>query len=83
MAEGHSYLYKHCLPVGFLGLVDDIIGVTEAGLNAQKMNAFINIKTAEKNLAVRTFQVYQHVDRKEHRTSHQQSDNGGQVDNGV
>ena len=50
MAEGHSYLYKNCLPVGFLGLVDDIIGVTEAGLNAQKMNAFINIKTAEKTL---------------------------------
>ena len=52
--EGHTntYLYKNELPVGFLGLVDDIIGVTEAGINAQKMNAFINIKTAEKNIAV-------------------------------
>ena len=39
--EGHTYLYKNELPVGFLGLVDDIIGVTEAGINAQKMNAFI------------------------------------------
>ena len=48
--EGHTYLYKNELPVGFLGLVDDIIGVTEAGINAQKMNAFINIKTAEKTL---------------------------------
>ena len=48
--EGHGYLYKGILPVGFLGLVDDIIGVTEAGLDAQKMNAFINIKTAEKTL---------------------------------
>ena len=44
--EGHSYLCKNCLPVGFLGLVDDIIGVTEDGLNGQKMNAVINIKTA-------------------------------------
>ena len=43
-------MYKNELPVGFLGLVDDIIGVTEAGINAQKMNAFINIKTAEKTL---------------------------------
>ena len=38
------------MPVGFLGLVDDIIGITEAGIAAQKMNAFINIKTAEKKL---------------------------------
>ena len=48
--EGHIYLYKDRLPVGFLGLVDDIIGVTEAGIAAQKLNAFINIKTAEKTL---------------------------------
>ena len=48
--EGLGYLYKGILPVGFLGLVDDIIGVTEAGLDAQKMNAFINVKTAEKTL---------------------------------
>ena len=50
MEEGHSYLYKDILPVGFLGLVDDIIGVTEAGIKAQEMNAFINMKTAEKGL---------------------------------
>ena len=50
IAEGHTYLYKDRLPVGFLGLVDDIIGVTEAGIAAQKLNAFINIKTAEKKL---------------------------------
>ena len=50
MEEGHSYLYKDILPVGFLGLVDDIIGVTEAGIKAQEMNAFINMKTAQKGL---------------------------------
>ena len=50
MAAGHSYLYKDILPVGFLGLVDDILGVTEAGVKAQKMNSFINLKTAEKTL---------------------------------
>ena len=50
LKEGHSYLYKEILPVGFLGLVDDIIGVTEAGIKAQEMNTFINMKTAEKCL---------------------------------
>jgi hypothetical protein len=50
VAAGHTYLYKDRLPVGFLGLVDDILGVTEAGMKAQQMNAFINLKTAEKTL---------------------------------
>ena len=50
MAAGHTYLYKDRLPVGFLGLVDDILGVKEAGMKAQQMNAFINLKTAEKTL---------------------------------
>ena len=31
-------------------MVDDIVGITEAGIKAQQMNAFINIKTAEKSL---------------------------------
>ena len=33
-----------------LGLVDDIIGVTEAGFKAKQMNSFINVKSAEKCL---------------------------------
>ena len=36
--------------MGFLGLVDDIVGITEAGFKAQQLNALINIKTAEKTL---------------------------------
>ena len=43
-------VHKGILPVGFLGLVDDIIGITEARVDAQKLNAFIKIKTAEKTL---------------------------------
>ena len=50
MEAGHYYLYKNILPVGFLGLVDDIVGITEAGFNAQQFNVFINVKTAEKTL---------------------------------
>ena len=36
--------------MGFLSLVDDVIGVTEAGIKAQNMNAFINVKMAENGL---------------------------------
>ena len=31
-------------------MVEDIIGITEAGIDAQKMNTFLNLKTAEKYL---------------------------------
>ena len=47
---GYGYLYKDVLEVNVLGLVDDMIGVTEAGHQAQQMNVFINVKTAEKGL---------------------------------
>ena len=47
---GHGYDYKGNLKIGFLGLVDDIIGISEAGSKAQMLNAFLNIKTAEKTL---------------------------------
>ena len=47
---GLGYSYKNKLTTGFLGLVDDIVTVTEAGFKAQEMNAFINVKTAEKGL---------------------------------
>ena len=37
VTEGYTYCYKDKLPVGFLGLVDDVIGITEAGIEAQKL----------------------------------------------
>ena len=50
MEAGYHYLYKNILPVGFLGMVDDIVGITEAGYQASQLNAFINVNTAEKTL---------------------------------
>ena len=50
MEAGYKYYYKNILPVGFLGMIDDIVGVTEAGYKASQLNNFINVKTAEKNL---------------------------------
>ena len=47
---GVGYKYKNNLPVSLLGLVDDLIGVTETGCDAQKMNAIINVRSAEKGL---------------------------------
>ena len=46
LQSGYGYHYKDILPVGMLGLVDDIIGITEVGYKAQMMNVFMNIKTA-------------------------------------
>ena len=43
-------MYKEILPLGFLGLVDDIVGITEAGFKASQLNSVINVKTAEKTL---------------------------------
>ena len=37
---GLGYKYKESLSVSLLGLVDDTIGVTEAGYKAQQMNVF-------------------------------------------
>jgi hypothetical protein len=47
---GYGFLYMDILPVSILGLVDDMVGVTEAGYQAQQINTFINVKTAEKSL---------------------------------
>ena len=49
-AAGYGYEYMDSLPVGILGLVDDIIGITEVGYQAQMMNAFMNVNTSEQCL---------------------------------
>ena len=46
----YGYKYKDSLHIGLLGLVDDTIAITEVGYKAHIMNAFLNVKTAEKRL---------------------------------
>ena len=46
----YGYKYKDVLPVSILGLVDDLIGITNTGYKAQQMNAILNIRSAEKRL---------------------------------
>ena len=50
--ENPEYLYKYKghVPIGILGMIDDIVGVSEIGVKSTQLNAFINIKTAEKKL---------------------------------
>ena len=48
--EGYFYLYKGILPVSNQSLVDDTVGLTEANYKAQQLNAFFNLKSAEKSL---------------------------------
>ena len=48
--RGYGYKYKDSLMVSILGMVDDMIGITEAGYQAQQMKTFMNVKTAEKTL---------------------------------
>ena len=50
MQSGYEYKYKDSLPVSMLGLVDDIIAITEPGFMAQQMNVLLNVRTAEKGL---------------------------------
>ena len=52
LEEESSFIYKYLgvVPVPILGMVDDIIGVAEAGYKTEQLNAFINVKTADKDL---------------------------------
>ena len=47
---GLGYRYKEELEIDILGLVDDIIAVSEAGHKAQMINTILNLKSAEKGV---------------------------------
>ena len=46
----HLFMYKNIVPVGPLGMVDDLLGISEAGHKAKELNTYINLKTADKKL---------------------------------
>ena len=52
LTEEPTYIYKFkgYVPVGVLGMVDDVAGVSECGMKAKQLDAFINTETAEKKL---------------------------------
>jgi hypothetical protein len=51
LEEGkHLYLYKDKVPISALGMVDDVLTISESGYKTTLMNKFINSKTAMKKL---------------------------------
>ena len=46
----HLYFFKGIVPIGPLGMVDDLITISECGFKTSLMNQFINFKTATKRL---------------------------------
>ena len=42
------YKYKGYIPIGVLGMIDNLVEVSESGVKAAQLNAYINVKTAEK-----------------------------------
>ena len=51
LEEGkHLYLYKDKVPISALGMVDDLLTISECGYKTTLMNKFINSKTAMKKL---------------------------------
>ena len=43
------YKYKNQVPIPLLGMVDDVFMISESGYKAQRLNGFINAKTAIKD----------------------------------
>ena len=52
MVEEPSYMYKFKgqVPIPLLGQVDDLLGISEAGYKSEQLNAFVNVKTSDKDL---------------------------------
>ena len=52
LEDNPNYLYKYKdeVPIGVMAMVDDTVTVTETGHKTQQMNAYFNVKAAEKKL---------------------------------
>ena len=52
LKESPDYLYKYKVqvPIGVLGMIYDLAGVSESGVNGEQLNAYLNVKTAGKKL---------------------------------
>ena len=46
----HLYFFKDKVPIGPLGMVDDLLTISECGYKTEQMNQYINFKTGAKRL---------------------------------
>ena len=56
--DKHLYLYKDCVKIPILSMVDDALAISECGYKASMMNAFINTKTNIKKLQYGTTKCF-------------------------
>ena len=52
----HLYFFKGIVPIGPLGMVDDLLTISECGFKTSFMNQFINFKTATKSCYTRSYE---------------------------
>ena len=54
LEEEPEYLYKYMgyVPVGVLGMIDDLAGISESGAKAVQLNSYINVKTTAKMFTI-------------------------------
>ena len=50
MEKKHLFYYKDTVPIGPLGMVDDLLTISECGYKTNLVNQYINLKTATKRL---------------------------------
>ena len=59
LEEEPNYLYKYkgYVPLGALGMIDDLAGKSECGYKAKQLNTIINVKTADEKNTIWTSKV--------------------------
>ena len=50
MKDKHIYFYMNKVPIPPLGMVDDLLTISECGFKTNLLNEFLNLKTATKKL---------------------------------
>ena len=48
--QNTKFKYRNEVSVNFVGMIDDLTGISYEGADSIKMNAYVNVRTAEKNL---------------------------------
>ena len=48
----YVYTFKGHVPVGILGIIDDVVGVSESGVKAKQLNAYLNVNVQKRNYSL-------------------------------
>lgn len=64
LEQKHLFYYKDIVPIGPLGMVDDLLTISECGYKTNLMNQYINVKTGTKRLQFGTSKcIKMHIGR--------------------